>query len=555
MVNNTKNGHGIKRILASAAAVTMLFGCMAALPEGYYRDSASLVYAEAENGYTYVYYGDGVAIVSCSNYEEELVVPSTLNGKKVVKIDVRAFKQNSKIKTVSLPSTCEILEEGAFLECENLESITLPLGLKKIGAGAFKGCTNLQNLDIPRTVTNIGANAFEGTKWLDDKKASYAMIIENGLLIDASKMKDDVIIPSSVKIICAGAFANNDKITSLKMSDSVTNIDSEAFKGCKNLKTVRLSGKLTSLGDYSFSKTGIETIVLPEGMTYTGKYTFDGCESLRRVTLPSTLKTVGGNCFGSCTSLLKIRIPDNVTKIEDWAFYSCSGLKKIKLDENLTEMGNGVFYDCKSLENIVIPDSLTSFGTATFTDGLTLICTEGSAAHEYAESEGLPYSLIDKYDDPYSDVLGDVNNDGKLDDTDVKMLTDHVNGTKLLDDDSNADVDESGTIDFEDVKALKKIIAELKKKDESSTPDSSSSSKKPDNSSNPDNKKGKLGDVNSDSKIDIEDAVLIIQNVNGMRVLSDSEAKKADVNKSGNVDIEDAVAVIAYVNGNSDFNK
>lgn len=58
-----------------------------------------------------------------------------------------------------------------------------------------------------------------------------------------------------------------------------------------------------------------------------------------------------------------------------------------------------------------------------------------------------------------------------------------------------------------------------------------------------------LGDVNGDKTIDIEDAVLVIGNVNGNNVLTSEQEKSADVDGSGNVDIEDAVAIISHVNG------
>lgn len=58
-----------------------------------------------------------------------------------------------------------------------------------------------------------------------------------------------------------------------------------------------------------------------------------------------------------------------------------------------------------------------------------------------------------------------------------------------------------------------------------------------------------LGDVNNDKKIDIEDAVMIINNINGVKVLSSDEILRADVDSNKTIDIEDAVAIISHVNG------
>lgn len=58
-----------------------------------------------------------------------------------------------------------------------------------------------------------------------------------------------------------------------------------------------------------------------------------------------------------------------------------------------------------------------------------------------------------------------------------------------------------------------------------------------------------LGDVNADSEIDVEDAVRIINHVNGVKSLNNDEFKRGDIDKNGKVDIEDAVSIIAHVNG------
>lgn len=85
------------------------------------------------------------------------------------------------------------------------------------------------------------------------------------------------------------------------------------------------------------------------------------------------------------------------------------------------------------------------------------------------------------------------------------------------------------------------------------TPDYSEPDSTPDDSSTPDKKDGILGDVNNDSAIDIEDAVAIIQHINGVTPLTADEESRADVSRDSNIDIDDAVMIISYINGNSTF--
>lgn len=64
----------------------------------------------------------------------------------------------------------------------------------------------------------------------------------------------------------------------------------------------------------------------------------------------------------------------------------------------------------------------------------------------------------------------------------------------------------------------------------------------------PDNKIT-VGDVNSDGKIDIEDSVMVINHINGVKPLTDDQNRRADADFSKDIDIEDAVCIINHING------
>lgn len=61
------------------------------------------------------------------------------------------------------------------------------------------------------------------------------------------------------------------------------------------------------------------------------------------------------------------------------------------------------------------------------------------------------------------------------------------------------------------------------------------------------------GDVSGDEKIDIDDAITVINSVNGVKAIEDNYDRKvanvADDDSSGSIDIEDAVAIINHING------
>jgi len=72
-----------------------------------------------------------------------------------------AFKNNTEIKSVTLPENVTTIEGQAFMGCTALTDIDLG-SVQLIGPSAFNSCTSLNNVVIPPTVTNIGVHAFYG---------------------------------------------------------------------------------------------------------------------------------------------------------------------------------------------------------------------------------------------------------------------------------------------------------------------------------------------------------------------------------------------------------
>lgn len=83
----------------------------------------------------------------------------------------------------------------------------------------------------------------------------------------------------------------------------------------------------------------------------------------------------------------------------------------------------------------------------------------------------------------------------------------------------------------------------------SETPSSAPESSRPESSKPKDKTEWQLGDVNNDKTIDIEDAVLLINNINGVKALDKNEILRGDVDQNKSIDIEDAVGIIGHVNG------
>ena len=98
-----------------------------------------------------------------------------------------------------------------------------------------------------------------------------------------------------------------------------TSIANDAFKECSTLKTVAFASDsvLETIGNYSFSSSGLTAITMPSSVKLIDRYAFQYCSSLATVTFPSNsvLETIGSYAFFG-TALTAITVPSTVKVID-----------------------------------------------------------------------------------------------------------------------------------------------------------------------------------------------------------------------------------------------
>jgi hypothetical protein len=135
-----------------------------------------------------------------------------------------------------------------MMNCSSLTNVTLPNGITLIPESMFFGCVNLQSVSIPNSVTSIGINAFRNTISLTSIRIPTSVTsIERGAFINSGLTS--IIIPDSVinigidkttQTLNSSTFNDCTGLTTITISNTLTQIGTTAFIGCTNLTNVRV---------------------------------------------------------------------------------------------------------------------------------------------------------------------------------------------------------------------------------------------------------------------------------------------------------------------------
>ena len=312
-------------------------------------------------------------------YETDISVDNTeLEGIPIVGIGENALYNDTKINSLSLPSSIERVKSGAFWKASNLKNVTFAdkgKGLKTIGMYAFADCSSLESIDLSNSsITEIPMNAFSNCTSLKTVK-----------------------LPPTVTKIADDAFADCKKLEEIQglSNCKISEIGTDAFAGCYNLKTFDISSAtITSLPDTICSNMyALTSIHLPKTLTSIGTSALEGCKKLEEITGISDCKltSIGANAFASCsalkevdlskssftalpasafakdTALTSVKLPDSLTEIGEKAFVGCGAMEKIDLSNTkLTTIGKNAMAEMNDLMYINLPDTVKNVGQSAF---------------------------------------------------------------------------------------------------------------------------------------------------------------------------------------------
>lgn len=181
-----------------------------------------------------------------------------------------------------------------------------------------------------------------------------------------------VIVPDTlggypVALIGNRAFYNCASVESIVLPESVTFIADRAFENCVNLLSIYIPDIVTTIWGFAFLNCeSLQSIVLPSGIDEISEHLFHGCTSLESIVVPDGVKKIGGSAFQDCTSLVSATVPESVTEIKMCAFANCESLLEFVIPSGVDSIDAAVFYGCKSLQSILIHEGIASIWSGAF---------------------------------------------------------------------------------------------------------------------------------------------------------------------------------------------
>lgn len=309
----------------------------------------------------------------------------------------RAFYNCVSLKTIPLYEGLEKIGSRAFEGCNFDRSVIIvPSTVEKMGEKAFGSVSNTAVIAISQQLAenydyskdNCGYLIYrvkeDGIKSVMKAKLGDGMItiaVPNSMIVDPLHEHCWINDSHSYCALCdfAGGSCGGDE--SVDGKNAFWRIDRETgtlyITGTGELKDYL--GDETAPWLASELRNFIKAIEIGNGITNVPSNGFLNCENVKTAVIPATVSVIGENAFMGCTSLTEIVIPDGVENIEENTFKGCSSLKNVKLPDSVSNISSGAFQGCTSLSYIELGDNDVLIASDAFSSTLDYIAAGNNA--------------------------------------------------------------------------------------------------------------------------------------------------------------------------------
>lgn len=236
-----------------------------------------------------------------------------------------------------------------------------------------------------------------------------------------------------------------DSVTTLRISEGVTEIPAGAFQNFSALQYVTISKTLRYIGSSAFENCALlRWVKMPDGLVGIGEKAFAGCTKLAPVYLPESVAWIGDrafdvsavlNCYAGSAG--QDYVADNggtyrqtgthalasakgtwgdagTWTLENgvlvlsgsgaivcgtdgrypWDAYRAD-IQTVELGEGITELGKDAFALCRKLVKLSFPQSIENIADSALDGRVEVVGFTGTAAETFAQNRGLSFTAVE----------------------------------------------------------------------------------------------------------------------------------------------------------------
>ncbi|MCM1123414.1 MAG: leucine-rich repeat domain-containing protein [Eubacterium sp.] len=223
---------------------------------------------------------------------------------------------------------------------------------------------------IPESDIEQNTDTVPGLEGSDDAKGGSFpkyTVVDNSIIAAQAYYDDEMTsfdIPDGIVRLGEFSFARS-ALESIRIPDGVETIGYAAFYHCDGLTNVVIPNSVQNIEAAAFEKTPWLTNWKQNG---TGDFLTVGDGILLAykgnggiVSVPAGVKQIGAEAFKDCTGINKVILPDSVEVIGEAAFQGCSGLTDVEGGNQVKEIRDRAFAECP-ITTIHIPASAQKIG-------------------------------------------------------------------------------------------------------------------------------------------------------------------------------------------------
>lgn len=371
-----------------------------------------------------------------------------------------AFTNCPSLKTISFPNNISRIGIMAFGDCVSLTEVKIPYTVYTVHDTAFDGCYRLEITYEPGTEGERFALYFAEKKAemaeyedIDEYEEVTAQPTESPAPEAIATPEPEPVKESTGNTLGSSTVVGNMAVvfmdnTSLNVSEGnqprqtevqdgdaqsaqavidekgkgtvkYTLVDGKvvadrAYYGSQSLEELTLPAGTEEIGEFSFARSSLLSVIIPEGVTGIGYGAFYHCDQLQevqltdtvtyiapkafaytgwvedfykagtsdfliagdgiliayrgddtQVTVPEGVRQIGPEVFQGHTEITSVALPDSLEIIGEAAFADCSSLTEVTGMSQVRVIRDRAFYHCP-LSYVVLPDTVETVGLGAF---------------------------------------------------------------------------------------------------------------------------------------------------------------------------------------------